>query len=302
MGGSINQTQQFQNVFQSQNQQIKDGSISITNGISGTINVSIGVDTEANYQSKAYIQIYSGKSNTFPRICRNGYQIFITDPDKFTYGFIILGGGLYTYKGQGKLWDNERGIYNEEDDENLSTPGNIVVKAFRSNVNVSLSGGANNTYNINENQFVRFSRQQGSHVIRFADSFGVEKVYLLTSGRSYYIYNSGSCIDKDSNVVLPLYKEDDNAMATYDDDSLNSLLVSSGNMHSMSQFSSQSSVQKSFGYSNSSSSSSFGYANSASSSSYQSSSQYSQSSSSFSSSRMSGTTYEGFGVSNVIIY
>jgi hypothetical protein len=99
-----------------------------------------------------------------------------------------------------------------------------------------------------------------------------------------------------------MYKEDDNAMATYDDDSLNSLLVSSGNIYSMSQFSSQSSVQKSFGYSNFSSSSSFGYANSASSSSYQSSSQYSQSSSSFSSSRMSGTTYEGFGVSNVIIY
>lgn len=315
MGGSTTKTQvqQFSQVNQMTggNQRIikpavlesRDGSISIQNGIREVISVSIGTDNGANNQSNSYVKITSSESNSWPRIFGNEYQIFVTDPDKFTYGFIIVGGGRYTYKGQGKLWDNDRQILAEEDDLNLSTPGFIVVKAFKSNVNVNLTGGANHTYNINPLQFVRFNRAEGTHVLKFFDSKGSERRYLLNTGRSYYIYNSGTCIDKDSNVVLPLYSEDQNAIATYDDDSLNSLLVSSGCMISINQFSSQTSSSKHFQYSHSSSSSSFAHSSSNFSSDvYQSSSHYQSSSSQYRNS--SGGVYieSGFGYNNNVLF
>lgn len=224
----------------------------MTNGISGKISVSIGKNEDSN-QDSGFFALEAGNTDAWGRYYGDEYQCFILDPDSFTYGFIILGGGNYTYQGQGKLWDNDKNVLAEEDDLNLSTPGFVIVKAFRCNVTVSLSGGNNNTFTINQNQFVRFNRREGNHVLKFNDLAGNEKKYLVTTGRSYYIYNSGSCIDKDSNVVLPLYSEDKESSVVYDDEKINKIIEFNGGSSSWQQWSSSYSNKTHVSYSHTSS-------------------------------------------------
>jgi hypothetical protein len=228
--------------------QNKNGSINITNGISGQISAAIGINKGSN-QSAAFYPIQSGKSETWTRNYNNEYQCFISDPDKFLYGFIVSVGGNYTYQGQGKLWDNHKKILAEEDDLNLSSPGYVIVKAFECNVNVTLTGGNDQTFTINKNEYVRFSRKVGNYVLKFTDLKGLEKKYLVSTGRSYYIYNFGSVIDKDSNIVLPLYSENTNSVVTYDDENINKIVEFNGGSSSWQQWSSSYSSQTQINYS-----------------------------------------------------
>lgn len=237
-----------------------DGTINITNGISGKISVSIAKQVGTT-QSSDFYPLQPGNSETWTRSADSEFQCYILDTDSFTYGFIVNTGGNYTYQGQGKLWDNHKQMLAEEDDLNLSTPGYVIVKAFKCNVKVSLSGGDNGLYDITQNQYVRFSRKAGNYVLRFIDLQGAEKKYLLTTGRSYYVYNSGSCIDKDSNVVLPLYsgEQSSGSVVTYDDENINKVIQTNGCSSSWQQWSSSysSKTQTSYTHTSSSSSSSF---------------------------------------------
>ena len=233
----------------------QSGKINITNGISGQISVSISKDEGSN-QSSDFSSLDSRRQDSWARYIDNEYQCFVVDTDSFTYGFIILGGGTYIYQGQGKLWDNDRGALAEEDDLNLSTPGYVIVKAFRCNVQVTLTGGNDNSFDINQNQYVRFARKEGNYILKFSDLKGDEKRYLVTSSRSYYIYNSGSCIDKDSNVLLPLYNENQGSKVTYDDENINKVTQISGGDSSWQQWSSSYSNKTQVSYSSSSTSSS----------------------------------------------
>ena len=134
----------------------------------------------------------------------NGHLFCYIIDHAHCYFYILNHSNDYIYKGEGKLWNETLGSYNESQTERTK-PGYVMIKALESGIECAVSGLNGANYNIHEFQHVYFARSEGDHILRFLNNSNKIMRYQVKSGRGYFVINSEKCVDMETNRELPLF-------------------------------------------------------------------------------------------------
>jgi hypothetical protein len=195
-------------------------------------------EIEEEYMEEIFSLIKPNSQSEF-KVQKNSHiiSIFIPSDSIFIYAYLLnnnnnnsninnnnnlnLNSNLktqnYLYKDLNKLIDlDDNNKIIEDNFTKKSREGYIIITAFGKDASVFLKGLIEEEILIRENFYQIFSRPKGNFIIEII-AFNVNRKYLITSGRSYYVLNSTILIDKDLNIVLPLFTEEKDNNVFYGD-------------------------------------------------------------------------------------
>ena len=162
-------------------------------------------DYEREYTEDRYFKYTQGQQKSIERYPDRKYFIFVSDID-YVYGFILVGGYSYSYKGKGKMWDNNSSKWNEfkmlED-----RPGQIGFYALLSKAELYVEG---ERVNLSENEQTYINRGPGNYIVGHdSDWQNIINKYPVESGVSYYIARGQMIVECNTNIILKPYKQGD---------------------------------------------------------------------------------------------
>lgn len=165
--------------------------------------VLVKYDYEKNYTDDKFFKYEDGQQKSIERYSGRKYFVIVNDID-YQYGFIVVGGFSYSYKGKGKMWNNNENSWVEfkmlED-----RPGQIGFYAILSDFKLYLEG---ERISVNEKASTFVYRQPGKYVIGYDSNYqNIIDKYAVESGISYYVAMGQMIVECNTNIILKPYKQ-----------------------------------------------------------------------------------------------
>lgn len=162
-------------------------------------------DYETNFTDEKFFKYEQSQQKTIERYPDRKYFLFVSDPS-WMYGFIVVGGHTYSYKGKGTLWDNSNDCWVEfkmlED-----RPGQIGFCALLKDASFYIEG---ERVQLSENDSTYVSREAGKYILGFdRDYQNIIDKYPVESGISYYIARGQMIVECNTNIIIKPYGQGD---------------------------------------------------------------------------------------------
>lgn len=160
---------------------------------------------EESFVDDKFYKYKQGMQKSIERYLNRLYFVFVNDIDH-QYGFIVKGGGSYSYKGKGTMRDQQTNTWVEfkklED-----KPGKIGFYALLTDVTFYIEG---EKYYLKENDYIYVDKPAGNYVVGYDKEFqNIIDKYPCESGISYYIAKGQVIVECSTNIIIKCYRKGD---------------------------------------------------------------------------------------------